>query len=1163
MLPDFGCLAFGPYLVEKEIGSGGMGIVYRARHESTGQPVALKSVRLRSSELLTSFRREVHALAMVRHPGIVRIIDHGVTEKNPWYAMELIDGQSLSQHLAQLRSGTPPIPGTVSASSSPIERSRLIGDLEHWWEMPWPSSRRAAPVSPGDCVPVLRGICRTLSFLHGRGLVHRDLKPDNILIRDGTAVLVDFGLVVQFSGAIGREVLELADVAGTFAYMAPEQRFGRFVDARADLFSLGCVMYEWFTGLLPFGAGGLGTTMARRPLSPSELNPDVPPALDALVMRLITKDPTERLGYADDVDAVLAELEGSEPNEPSPRTFYLYRSALAGRKQVLRRLEQALEGALTGRPRIILVTGESGCGKTRLVVELAARGADRGMQVVPGECVPVVAGAGEVGGGLGAPFHPFRQFLHAVVDACRAGGSARARQLLGERAALLVAYEPSLAEFVDVGPGPLMALPAQTARARLFECLKELIVDYARGGPALLVLDDLQWADDLSLEFLSHLAESTTATDAAFVLVGTCRLEEMGARLRALAENPGISVESLPLFDHVAVREMVSGMLALPEPPASLINFVNEESRGNPFFIAEYLRAAIEAGLLRRDVMGRWHLSPSVTEAGELRQRVAAPPTISAVVALRLRDLEPASIDILRAAAVLGREFDVELVARTAGLATAVVLDAYAALRPRNILEEDGAGVSRFAHDKLREITYAETAAEQRVELHARAAAALEDRYAGRDAAPHFGELGFHHARAGVCARAADYYQRAGEQAQEAYANEDAIRFFRLALEQTEDTEDTEDALGNDGLRTRLREQLADGLMVVGRPAEAGEIFEAGMDSLPNAFEPHDRARWRRKLAQTWERQHRHIEALENYALAEHALGTTADRPGAEKQWWHEFVQLQVDRAWSLYFLARVDELTALVERVRPAVLAHASPIQVAKFLEWQVLGAAKRDRLRISDETLEHTRILLEAGEACGEARGVANARFMRGFVFLMRGDVEEAEPFFVNAIEVAERLGDALLRTRFISYYAIVLRRLARLTEAHATAEGLLTFAQERSMFDYVGVARATLAWCAWREGVYEDVERHADEALAAWDRLRPAYIYPLQWLALMPLAARWQRAGRTAEALEHWRRVLEDPQQRLAPSLEAAIEAALSRGDAASAAAVVDEAIRQRYL
>mgnify|MGYP003342198915 CR=1 FL=1 len=185
--------------------------------------------------------------------------------------------------------------------------------------------------------------------------MHRDLKPENVFILAGDVpVLVDFGLVANFEGASGREALELAGATmGTPAYMAPEQVRGEVVDARADLYAVGCLLYELITGRVPFLASNtlelVGKHLLATPQRPSELVTGVPPALDELILRLLAKNPRDRIGHADDVAAALialgADADHGYSTAPPPPRAYLYRTGFTGREDVFRKLRQAIDTA--------------------------------------------------------------------------------------------------------------------------------------------------------------------------------------------------------------------------------------------------------------------------------------------------------------------------------------------------------------------------------------------------------------------------------------------------------------------------------------------------------------------------------------------------------------------------------------------------------------------------------------------------------------------------------------------------------------------------------------------------------------------------------------------------------------------------------------------------
>lgn len=1115
---------FGPYAVEATLGAGGMGVVYRARDTRDGSPVALKALRLARPYHLAAFRREVHVLARLQHPAIVRIVDHGLTRGVPWYAMDLVEGQTFAQafeHSGIGRLGkVEPVARTfilspVSSALPPAEDP----EVEFVDARP-PYTPRSTP-SEGprswlhDVLDVTRQICGALAFLHAHGIIHRDLKPANVLIRaDGTPVLVDFGIVARFAGG-GREVLDYAEAtAGTRAYMAPEQRIGRFVDARTDLFSLGCMLYECVTGELPYGQSGLSAFSHAEPRPPSGLSADVPAELDTLIMRLLAKNARDRIGYADDVEAMLSRiLSRAEASRPSRRTTYLYRAEFACRQEPFHRFEQALAGVLSGNPLRGLITGESGVGKTRLVMELMVRAAEMGMTAIAGGAEPVDSEGKS--GGLGAPLHPLRGFLTAVLDACRSSGHELTERLMGGRAAVLAPYEPALAQISGEGIAAAPALSAEAARSVLFASLKGLLVEFAFERPLLLALDDLQWADDLTLEFLEWLDLSDVM--APLAIIGAFRIEEAIARHQNLAADPRVVHESLGRFDRAGVEQIVGGMLGLRAPPQELVDFVYRQSSGNPLFVAEYLRAAIGDGMLLRDGAGRWELR-AAGGLNRLEEIVAAPPSMTFLVAQRLDRLDDVSARALNAAAVLGRGFDVDLVARAADLDAVAVLDAYGVLRQRQILEEDSTGTIHFVHDLLRNIAYSAIDPARLPECHRRAAIALEERYTGNDLDPYLGPVAYHLAKAGDFRRAAELFERAGDRSRQRFAHQDAIRFYRLSIAELEKAKGPMEV----GDRARLEEAIGDLLILVGDIDEARRTLSLSLELTPSG-DGTARARRGRKVATAWELQHHHVKALEQFEAAERELGPLEEDSEASAAEWHEWVQIQVDKVIDLYFLARTDDIRALFERTRHRIERHATPIQRARLFLALGQDSVRRDRYFVSDETLAYARACLQAAEQCDDIQELTTAQFFHGFMLVLADFVHQAEPVFATAVAGAERVGDAPLQSRVLAYYALLHRRLGRVEETRNTAERALAMATRSNMLDYMGVAEAHLAWVDWICGDDEATQRHAEAALSAWRKLPPGYVYPLQWMARVPLAAVLTKRGRSIEAVEQWSALL----------------------------------------
>jgi len=258
----------GDFRVDALIGGGGMGTVYRAV-DGQGQAVAIKflsSALGDAPDLVARFAREVAALSRLQHPAIVRVLAHGREDVAPWFAMELVAGPDLKTRLAE------------------------------------------GPLLPEETAAIFARLFAALSHAHARGVVHRDLKPANVLLSPAGAMLADFGIarfdadVLTAPRAVTR-LTETAAVLGSLPYMSPEQRRGAEVDGRSDLFSVGTMLYEAATGMLPQGAFA----------SPSALNPRYSKAFDSLVLRLLNPEPTRRPATADEAARALAVATRARP----------------------------------------------------------------------------------------------------------------------------------------------------------------------------------------------------------------------------------------------------------------------------------------------------------------------------------------------------------------------------------------------------------------------------------------------------------------------------------------------------------------------------------------------------------------------------------------------------------------------------------------------------------------------------------------------------------------------------------------------------------------------------------------------------------------------------------------------------------------------------------
>jgi len=737
-----GTLLSNRYRVETQIGEGGMGIVYRAHDTLLNRPVAIKrlSPGLIGDEGIKRLLREAQAAAQLTHPNIVSVYDVIDAGDSRSIVMEYVDGQPLAELI-------------------PLDVPRAI-DL-------------------------ISQVCAALQYAHARGIVHRDIKPENIVVTtDGAAKLMDFGL----ARSEGRSRMTQSGlIVGTVAYMAPEQVLGGTVDARTDLYSVGCVLYEALTGRKPFGGDDPFTVLSQQvnvtPVAPRWHTDTIPPTLDAVVMRLLAKDPAERYPSATAVIEALnlaaSAAAGDEPDSgavPAGTTTrttlleHIVRGKLVGRSAELAELREHLDRMLSGEGRLVLVSGEPGIGKTRLSEELAVYAHLRGARVLRGHCYEQ---------DVGVPYLPFVESLRQLLQ--QAGDSLRQ---IGDRAADLARLLPEVGRTKPDGP----TLTPEDERVRAFEAAAQWVSLASQAHPLVFLLDDLHWADQASLRLLHHLARSTR-TDRVLI-TGTYREMELDTEHPL---NDAISQMNrerlfyrLPLrrLSEEDTRALLSGLFDV-ETSQELAGAIHRETEGNPFFIEEVVKALVEEGKIYREG-GRW-------QRLEIDQ-LEIPQSVKAAIGRRFQKAGESTRRILTIAAVMGREFNPEVLVQIAGVGEDAVLDALDDATRLQLIREVRIGREAgytFVHALIRQTLYEALNARRRMRLHEQIGTALEAIFSGQvekhveELAYHFGESGASTAQKGI-----EYNLRAAAKAAGMYALDEAERRIRVALELAENVGD-------------------------------------------------------------------------------------------------------------------------------------------------------------------------------------------------------------------------------------------------------------------------------------------------------------------------------------------------------------------------------------
>ena len=735
--------ANGRYQVKRFLGEGGKKRVYLANDTLLDRDVAFALIKTEGLDDVSRTRITREAQAMGRlgsHPHIVTVFDLGDQEGQPFMVTELMGG----------------------------------GDVEGVIE-----DAADHKLSLEQAINITRETCRGLEFAHSRGIVHRDLKPGNVwLTSDGVAKIGDFGLAV----AIDRSRLTTEGMmVGTVSYMPPEQAMGGEVTPKSDLYSLGAMLYEMVTGRPPFlgddSVSIIGQHINTPPVAPSWHNGQCPRPLEALILRLLAKDPQERPASATDVLAALDGLDLTAVAEASVEESQpldsLAGGVFVGRQREMGELKACLEDALSGRGRLVTLVGEPGIGKTRTAQELATYAGLRSAQVLWGRCYEE----------QGMP--PYWPWVQAIRSYVRERDPEQLRSEMGAGAADIAEVVSDVKERLpDLKPPPQLDSPEQ-ARFRLFDSITTFLKSASQKQPLVLVLDDLHWADTPSLLLLQFVARELGG--ARLLLVGTYRDMEL-SRQHPLAETLG-ELTRERLFQRVLLRglsqedvgrfiEVAAGFT----PPPGLTQAVYTQTEGNPLFVTEVVRLLVQEGALSADP------STSSGRAGETDSwAIRIPEGVREVIGRRLNRLSQRCNETLTIASVIGREFTLaQLKPLIEDMSEDRLLEVLEEALSARVIEELPQSVGRyqFSHALIKETLIEELTLTRRVRLHARIAETLEELY-GANVEAHAAELAHHFAAAEAVLGAeklVHYSQEAGKKALDAYAFEEAEAHFRRAL---------------------------------------------------------------------------------------------------------------------------------------------------------------------------------------------------------------------------------------------------------------------------------------------------------------------------------------------------------------------------------------------
>jgi PAS domain S-box-containing protein len=577
-------------------------------------------------------------------------------------------------------------------------------------------------------------VAAALTQVHRRGLVHKDIKPANILVnrRSGEVQLTGFGIASR----LPRERQAPAppeSIAGTLAYMAPEQtgRMNRSIDARSDLYALGITLYQMLTGSLPFTAADsmewVHCHIARKPVPPSERLATVPAAVSNLVLKLLAKTAEERYqtaaGLERDLRHCLSAWEAQHRIDAFPLgqqdtpDRLLIPEKLYGREREIETLLAAFDRVVSsGRPELVLVSGYSGIGKSAVVNELhkvlvpprglfASGKFDQYKRDIPYAT-------------LAQAFQSLIRPLLGKSDAELAGWRDAVREALGPNGRLMTDVVPELKLLIGEQP-PVQELPPQQAQGRLQLVFRRFLGVFARPEhPLMLFLDDLQWLDAATLDMLADLL--TQADVQQLLVIGAYRDNEVDSthplmrKLDAICKAGAIvqEISLAPLGREDLGRLIADTLSCLPPVAAPLARLVHDKTGGNPFFAIQFISALAEEGLLRFDHdAARWRWEVDRLHAKGYTDNVAN------LMVRKLTRLPVETQAALQQLACLGNVAEIGLLSIVLGKpADDVRSYLWDAVRLELVERLDGS--YKFIHDRVQEAAYSLIPERLRAEAH-------------------------------------------------------------------------------------------------------------------------------------------------------------------------------------------------------------------------------------------------------------------------------------------------------------------------------------------------------------------------------------------------------------------------------------------------------------
>lgn len=845
----------GQYKILAKLGQGGMGVVYKVRHIHTNRIFALKMMTEKLSTKHTVLKKEFSCLAHLRHPNLCRVYDFGIHDHNPYFVMEYLAGKNILKAFVNVNTR---------------------------YE---------------SFVPAVIHILRALNYLHSKGVIHGDLKPQNIIYTRNKIKLIDFGLTSFLSS-------DKAKTGGTLPYIAPEVILKGQRDLRSDLYSLGVILYEVVSGRLPFKCRNVADIIAQGSLQPIPLK-NLPLKLSAIIAKLMASDAEKRFSSSREVIKAISKRYSVETR--TTKQAYLYAPRIVGRQKEIKRIKRISEKVRQGKANLIFVTGEKGIGKSRLLEEIKIWAETNGFRVLIANC---------------------------QNDA--------------------ISYEPYRKILFDIGKKKVFK-PPLPPKFNLMNSIGDAIGIFLEiYGPCLLILEDVDRADELTIELTSFLSRKLESR--SILIIASC-IKIPPHFKNILKFSKGYHEVVLNPLSRSAVSQLITQMTSISS--TQLVRFVYENSTGNPLFVREIIRTLIQKNLVR---FGRQEINEK--KLG----KVSLPSSLQEMTQRMLDSLDRESIRLLKIASFMEQGFTSMFLTNLLGKGKNLVEKNIAMLKKKGLLTQVGK-VYYLRHIIHKEQLQEMIEDEEKKSLHRKIA-----QYSEKKKRKNIQHIAWHYMQAGAKKKAIYYGFRAAQEAMNNHNQLKALEIYRN-LEKFVAQKTTK--------KLEILTKSGDILRITGQYNEAVKTYQSAEEL---AIRCKDIGCFKLKKAYILQLLARYDEAIEQIKKAEQLF-----KAGSE-----DWIEAQNTLAGVLLAIGKYSEALNVLFKIEKT--GYAVP-RVQRNIGIGLINLGRLNQAR--------KRFLMALKIARDDKSGLSSCNSL-GIVCIRKGMYREAVKWFEKALIIAKRTGN-----------------------------------------------------------------------------------------------------------------------------------------------------------